>query len=279
MSAGERFAQFYDRVEEQQVRLFGPRADKDIWGGPLARLFRFDPHRELTPNLAAVAQYVQSHDVFVDVGGGAGRVGLPMALRCREVISVEPSPAMRAEFNASASEAGISNARLVSQGWLEADNVMGDVVFAADVFYFLRDIARFVRKMEAAARRRVVISIWSEPPPHRDGHLFGLVYGEQQAPVAGHRELLAALWEMGILPDVRVLPEPAWWESELPLTRAGALESVLDSFWLEPSDRERAAQIFESRFDELFRLEADGYRPLWRGASPMKEMLITWTVD
>lgn len=276
VNALERFAAFQDRIEEQQNRLFGPLDETDIWRGPLAGLFRFDPRRPLTPNLEAIAQYLQPGDVFVDVGGGAGRVGLPMALRCRELISVEPSPAMRAEFNASATEGGVENARLVADDWLSAPSVEGDVVFTADVIYFIRDIEPFVRKMEAAARRRVIIALWSVPPPSRDSHLFRLVYGEEQAPSAGHPELLAALWEMGILPDVQVLPEPAWWETDLPSTREQAVQMVLDSVWLEPSDRQRARSAIETEFDGLFRPTPGGYLPLWRGPRPMKELLITW---
>ena len=276
MTALERFAALHDQVEEQQARLFGPAGEKDIWRGSLAGLFRFDPRRTLTPNLEAIAQYLQPSDVFVDVGGGAGRVGLPMALRCREVINVEPSPAMRAEFTASAAEAGVENARLVADVWPGAEDVTGDVVFTADVVYFIRDIEAFVRKMEAAARRRVIISLWSVPPPSRDSHLFRLVYGEEQAPCAGHAELLAALWEIGILPDVRVLPEPAWWETDLPATRDEAIKNLLDSLWLEPADRQRARNLIEAGFDELFRSTREGYLPLWRGTLPMKELLITW---
>ena len=276
MNSLERFAAFQDRIEEQQTRHWGPQDEKDIWGGSLARLFRFDPRRPLTPNLEVIARYLQADDVFVDVGGGAGRVGLPMALRCRELISVEPSPAMGAEFIESASEAGIDNARLIPENWLNAGQVSGDVVFAADVVYFVRDIAPFVQKMEAAARRRVILSLWSDPPPSRDSHLFGLAYGEEQAPFPGYPQLLSALWEMGILPDVRILPEPAWWESQLPDTRESAVQMALESLWLAPADRQWARDLVESRFDELFRLAPGGYAPLWRNPAPMKEMLITW---
>ncbi len=274
MNAADRFAAYIDGVEEQERRVFGSRPSGDIWIGRLARLFRFDPHRRLTPNLEAVAGYLRPDDVFLEVGGGAGRVGLPMALRCREVVNVDRSPGMGAEFTGSASEAGITNARLVQSDWLDVEGVEGDVIFTADVTYFVRDIARFVKKMEAAARRRVIIAIWSIPPPHRDGRIFRLVYGEDQAPVSGHADLLAVLWEMGILPDVRVLPELPWWEVDLPRTKEAAVQMALQSSWLDPSDHLRAGTVISTYVDELFARTPEGYRPLWR--QPMKEMLITW---
>ncbi len=277
MNAAERFAAYIDGVEGQERRLFGSLPQGDIWTGRLARLFRFEPHRQLAPNLKAVAEYLKPQDVFLEVGGGAGRVGLPMALCCREVVNVDRSPGMGAEFTGSASEAGIANARLVQSDWLDVEGIEGDVVFTADVTYFVRDIVQFVRKMEAAARRRVIIAIWSIPPPHRDGRIFRLVYGEDQAPVAGHQDLLAALWEMGILPDVRVLPEPPWWEVDLPRTKEAAVQMALQSSWLHPSDHLRAGGVISTYVDELFRSTPNGYLPLWR--EPMKEMLITWETN
>ena len=76
----------------------------------MAQRFRYDPHRSLDANLQVVASYVQPDDVLIDVGGGAGRVSLPLALRCRQVINVDSSPGMLAEFEVCAAEAGITNA-------------------------------------------------------------------------------------------------------------------------------------------------------------------------
>ena len=94
-----------------------------------------------------------------------------------------------------------------------ATGLTGDVVLTCDVTYFVRDIVPFIEKMNGAARRRVIVLVWSEPPPNRGADLFRRVYGEPLAPMPGHRELLPVLWDMGILPDVHVLPDPTWWES------------------------------------------------------------------
>ncbi len=272
-TAARQYAEQYDAVWEQWRRLFGPPA-ADMWAGPAAAQFRFDPRRELDANLAALASYVEPGDVLVDVGGGAGRVSLPLALRCREVVTVEPSPAMAEEYAGSVREAGITNARLLPVDWMEADGVAGDVAVTCDVTYFVRDIVPFVRRMEAAARRRVMITVWSEPPPNRGADLFRRVYGEPQAPMCGHRQLLPVLWEMGVLPEVRVLPDPSWWETWHFPTRDEAVESVLFGRWSREPDRERAREIFEEQFDEIFRPDGEGYRAIWR--APMRELLITW---
>ena len=272
-TAARLYADQHDAVWEQWRRLFGPPA-ADMWAGPAAAQFRFDPRRELDANLAALASYIEPGDALVDVGGGAGRVSLPLALRCQEVVTVEPSPAMGAEYAGSVRAAEITNARLLSGDWMEEDGVAGDVVVTCDVTYFVRDIVPFVRRMEAAARRRVMITVWSEPPPNRGADLFRRVYGEPQAPMCGHRQLLPVLWEMGVLPEVRVLPDPSWWETWHFPTRDEAVESVLFGRWSREPDRERARKIFEEQFDEIFSPDGEGYRAIWR--APMRELLITW---
>ena len=275
-SAAEDYAALQDAVQEQRLRLFGPMP-ADIWTGEAAAQFRFDPRRELDPNLEAMASYVMPGDVVVDVGGGAGRISLPFALRCREVLTVEPSAGMAAEYEGSKQEAGITNARLLPTNWMDADGIEGDVVLTCDVTYFVREIVPFIEKMQSAARRRVMIVVWSEPPPNRGADLFRRVYGEPLAPMPGHRELLPVLWDLGILPDVRVLPAPTWWEDWHYPSREGAIESVLFGRWARESERERARRIFDQQFDELFAPDGDGYRAIWR--KPMRELVITWETE
>ena len=157
MTAVETYAALIDAVSAQHRRIHGQQPREDRFGGPVAQRFRADPHRSLDANLQVVASYVQPEDVFVDVGGGAGRVGLPLALRCRQVINVDSSPGMLAEFEACTAEAGITNARSVLADWLAAADISGDVSLASSVTYFVRDIGSFIEKMVVASRRRVML--------------------------------------------------------------------------------------------------------------------------
>ena len=275
-TAAEEYANLLDAVDEQQLRLFGPRP-ADIWTGQSAAQFRFDPHRELDPNLAGLASYIEPDDIVVDVGGGAGRLSLPLALRCREVLTVEPSAGMAAEYEGSRQEAGIANARLVPANWIDDHGISGDVLLTCDVTYFVRDIVPFVAKLNSSARRRVMIAVWSEPPPNRAADLFRRVYGEPLALMPGHRELLPVLWDMGILPDVRVLPAPTWWEDWHYATWEEAVESAIFGRWSREGIRDRARRIFNEEFRDLFVPDSGGYRAIWR--KPMRELLITWETN
>lgn len=271
MTAAHEYATRIDAVRAQRKRIAGD-AEGDRYAGERARRFRLDPHRALDPNLAVLASYVEPADVLIDAGGGAGRVCLPLALRCHEVINFDPSPSMQEQFEACIVESGIANARLVADSWPPSALVSGDVVLTCNVTYFVRDIVPFVQAMTAAARRRVMITVWSVPPPSQDAALFRLITGEEEEAVPGHRELLAVLWELGILPDVRVLPSPlrAWDERQA--GREAAIDWAVDRLPLAKSERGRAA--VSASFEQLFAPDADGFRPLWRPA--VRELLVTW---
>jgi 2-polyprenyl-3-methyl-5-hydroxy-6-metoxy-1,4-benzoquinol methylase len=282
MTAAETYTALVDAANAQRLRLYGEETPGARWDHNAARRFRFDPYRRLDANLEVIASYVEPQDVLIDVGGGAGRICLPMALRCREGIVVDVSQAMQEAFQACAAAAGITNVRFIRVDWLAAEEIRGDIAVAANITYFVRDIVAFVRKMEAAVRRRVLITVRSVPGPNLRAALFRLVYGEEQLPAPGYRELLAVLWEMSILPDMRVLPNVLYGirsavDSGLPRTRDQAIEMTLQGNWLCPQDRDRARSVIDAQYDKLFAETPDGFRPLWQSAT--RELLITWGKD
>jgi hypothetical protein len=232
-------------LRAQRARLHGAQLSDDPWAGPIAQRFRADPHRPLDANLTVLASQIRPEGVLLDVGGGAGRVALPLALRCRHVTVVDASSGMGAEFAAVA--AGIANARFVHAPWLEAESLQGDVTLTSNVTYFVREIVPFVTKLASAARR-VMITVWSVANPNQNAALFRLVYGAEQAPVPGYRELLPVLWELGILPDVHVLPGAPQvpggnMGTRLSQTPEDAVQLALQGQWLGPQEHARARRL------------------------------------
>jgi tRNA/tmRNA/rRNA uracil-C5-methylase (TrmA/RlmC/RlmD family) len=90
---------------------------EDRWGGETEQRYHYGPHRSLDANLEVIASYVQGEEVVIDVGGGAGPISLPLALRCREVGNVDASASMLAAFEALAAGASIQKARAVVERW------------------------------------------------------------------------------------------------------------------------------------------------------------------
>jgi SAM-dependent methyltransferase len=261
--------------DAQQARL-APR--EDAWSG-YASFFKADPRRKLDNTLERIASYLRPEDTLLDVGGGAGRMALPMALRCRDVVVIDPSPAMGEVFRETASEAGITNARFVEGDWLTTDGIEGDVTLVAHVTYFVPTIASFIQKLDGATRRRVVIDVRSVPPPNQVATLFQMARGEELARVPGHEQLLPVLQELGI--DAELIDiGPAMLPATAPAgkTRDEAigieLEGAVRGGWLRESERDDLRQALKQRFDELFVETPDGYRR--RVALEARELLITW---
>ena len=89
------------------------------------------------------------------------------------------------------------------------------------------------------------------------------------------------IWELGILPDIRVLPQPTVPFTPAP-SRDVAIAGAISRFpgeqwgwWGLGSDLERRLRsILEARFDELFAASPEGFIP--RYVTPGREILITW---
>lgn len=211
MNSVDLYAAVYDAAMEREW-LSGVSGPGDPWG-EMAELFRLDPLRPLEGNLGALSEYVRETDCLVDVGGGAGRVSLALASRVSHVELVEPSDGMRAQFIAARDEAGITNAQASGDWWMDS-GATGDVITLSDVTYFVRDIAPFIAKLHNSAARRVMITVWNPTPGDMHGGLYRMLYGKAPEPLPGLPQLAPVLWELGILPDIRPLPDLPWWYPE-----------------------------------------------------------------
>ena len=273
MSALGAYQALIDARREQRLELGLEELNADRWSKH-APSYRFDPHRPLDANLAEIAALVRPDDHVVDVGGGAGRVGLPLALRCRALTNAEPAPGMGDEFLASAEEAGITNATLERAPWLDAE-AGGDFVISVDVVYFVREIDEFVLKLDRAASRRAAIWIWSPTPPARNARLFRIAHDVEMVRSPDHRELLPVMWEAGLLPEVRLLPEPFTWPERVahPTNEEEAVAFALED--VEATGVPGAAERVAAVLDDLYTRGPDGeWLPNWR--PPLQGLLITW---
>jgi SAM-dependent methyltransferase len=282
-TAADHYAERIDAVLEQRTRLRGRPPSGDLFGDlpPDHPLMQSNPRAPADAYLQLIASYIQADDIIVDVGGGAGRISLPLALLCKEVINVDLSPAMGAAFLANAKRAEIENVRFIASDWQSMEPPVGTVALVNNVTYFTRQIVPFLLKLERAGGRRVIITVNSLPPPSRQRHLFELLYGETEQIVPGHAELVNVLWELGRLPEIRVITTGA---TPLPVspTRDQAIEVAINRFGGEQWATWPLGEVIEGtlrgllsdRFEELFIQDVAGYRPTWWKVGP--EVLITW---
>jgi len=204
-SAGTAWKSRIEAHDEQSLRARGDQSEPADFWSTLASGFRADPRRSDDPVVNLLAHWVTQETTVLDVGGGAGRYALPLALRCKHVTVVEPSPSMVAQLREGAKEAGIENISTIEAGWEDARVELVDLVLCANVVYGVKDIAPFLAKLKQNARERVVIVAWMDAPPSIFSPLWKAVHGEERIELPALPELLPVLWEMGIFPNVEML--------------------------------------------------------------------------
>ena len=205
MAAVESWRSRVETHHAQSIKAQGEsRPSGDFWR-PFASSLRSDPHRTDDPVVDAIAGKVTADHTVLDIGGGAGRLALPLALRCTHVTVVEPSEAMVEELREAAIEYSIDNLSIVEGTWEEVDVDPADVVLCAHVIYGVADIGTFVRKLDSNAGERVLVLMFIDSPQANLSPLWEPVHGEERIDLPALPELVNVLWEIGISPDLEML--------------------------------------------------------------------------
>lgn len=198
-----------DRVrrDRDQVDRHREVADGTDFYRPVTSLFRADPSRTDEPALDRLLELAESGDTWLDIGAGAGRYALPLALRVREVIAVEPSEGMRAALAELQAEHGIRNVRVVDDRWpptpgSPADGLHADVSLIAHLGYDIEAIGPFLDAMEAAAARSCVAVLMERQPSSLADPFWPPIHGEGRVRLPALNELVELLEARGRRPNV-----------------------------------------------------------------------------
>ena len=178
MSAIETWGEMVRVEHAQSDRMRGVRPT-DTWT-QFASQFKADPHRTDDRTVETLRSRLLPGESLLDVGAGGGRLALPLALTCRTVTAVEPSPSMCAVLSETAQEYNIENVSIVESGWLDAAVEPADAVLCSHVVYVVEDIGPFVRKMDTHARRLVLAVVFQASPMSQVYELWEQVHGERR---------------------------------------------------------------------------------------------------
>ena len=256
------------QAQSQKIRAAQGIAEVDRWE-VVSPLFKANPRREDDLEVNRLAREVTPGMTMLDVGGGAGRFALPLALRCRQVTVVEPSPSMGESLRQIATESQIDNVRLVPKRWEEAEVEPADVVLAAHVIYMIEDICAFVEKLVAHARQKLLMFMFMRPPLARYAPFWRWVHGEDKHELPGAGELMQVLWEMDVYPNLEMFePRPSRafkdWQ--------GALDTLRRRIHVMPDTPEDAR--LQQAMRELLTETSGGYGI--KGSTPEHLALISW---
>ncbi len=164
-----------------------------------------DPYRTDDPVANGLFEFVGKDTEVLDVGGGAGRLALPLATRARHVTVIDPSEDSVELLKTRMTEAGLTNVTVINEPWEDADVPSADMVLCSLVLHHQLEAASFIERLQEHARDRVVVVEMMQTPGAVYRPFQERVYGEAITPLPGIPMLLALLWEMEIFPDVSML--------------------------------------------------------------------------
>ncbi|MCY3557998.1 MAG: methyltransferase domain-containing protein [Chloroflexi bacterium] len=171
---------------------------------PLASAFRADPRRTGDSALEALLAIASPNDTWLDIGAGAGRFALPLALHVKRVVAIEPSPAMRAELANLQIEHGITNVDLRDQRWPSDDPTLSDIADVAlisHVGYDIEQIGAFLDTMQRAARRECVALQFDHAPGSMFWQIWPAIHDEEHARLPGALDFIELLKARGASVD------------------------------------------------------------------------------
>ncbi len=202
-------AAWAERVRENraQVERIREVRDRDFYA-PVSALFVADPRRTDEEALDALLALAEPDERWLDVGAGAGRYALPLALHVAEVIAVEPSASMRNALRTGRAEHGLDNVRIVGESWPDALAGLGeppvaDVALVAHVGYDIEEIGPFIDALEQAAGRLCVAMLTDQSPASVADPFWPLVHGMERVPLPALPELIELLRARGRATEVQ----------------------------------------------------------------------------
>lgn len=257
------------RANREQAEAYREGTESPDFYAPVASRFKADPRRTGEPNLDYLRSLVVPGETWLDIGAGAGRFALPLALAGAKVTAIDPSPGMLAALDETAREHGVSGVTAIEGRWPMPDAPSADVAFIAHVGYDIEDIGPFLDAMEASAGRLCVAELLAESPASAFATLWPGVHGVERDLLPALPEFLVLLLARGRVPSV--------WLDERPVGSFPDLDTVANFarhqlFIQEGSEKDR--KLREEVLPSLLERQPDGSVRLQRTPIPLG--IVTW---
>ncbi len=264
------------RANREQVDRVREVPDGRDFYAPVSDLFRADPSRTDDPVLERLRVLIVPGERWLDIGAGAGRFALPIALVAGEVVAIDPSAGMLAALAEGQEDASIANVRRVEGRWppdAELRAALGpfpvaDVALIAHVGYDVEAIGRFVDAMEAASRRLCVAVLMERQPAAIADPFWPLVHGEPRIGLPALPEFISLLKARGRRPEVLIVENPG---RRFP-TRDDLVAVLRRQLWI--ADGSEKHHRFETALETLVEQSDQGYHLRDQPRFPIG--IVTW---
>jgi len=258
------------RANREQVDRLREVPDGKDFYAPVTGLFRADPRRTDEAVLEKLRALVIPGESWLDIGAGAGRYALPLALLAARVIAVDPSRGMLDALRAGMEEHGIPNIDVIEGRWPDVQpRPTAGVALIAHVSYDIEGIGAFLDAMEGSARRLCVAVLMERQPASLADPCWPRVHGEERSPLPALPEFVDVLRARGREPRVDLMEREA---------RRFASRDELEGFlrrqlWVAEGGPKDAA--FQAAIDDLVVEDETGL--FLRGVMPMSVGVVTWS--
>ncbi|MCA9824778.1 MAG: class I SAM-dependent methyltransferase [Dehalococcoidia bacterium] len=255
-----------NREQVERLRETAPTGD---FYALIASSFKADPHRTSGDDvLDYLRTIVRPEESWLDIGGGAGRYALPLALIARQVTVIDPSDGMLSLLDELMAEHNIQNVRAIQGRWpAESADLKANSTLISHVGYDIPEIGAFFNAMEHAATDRCVAVLMDRAPASFASPFWPAIHGEPRAELPGAREFLTLLLARGRLPSVRLFDRP-------PGTYPGAAEAqenLRHQLWVEAGSEKD-----ERLREEIERLAIPAEKGIRFVARPVQTAVIEW---
>jgi SAM-dependent methyltransferase len=239
-------------------------------------IFRADPRRTNDAVLDFLLNLARRDETWLDIGAGAGRYAVPLALAVREVIAIDPSSGMLAVLRELMEEHGIRNIRVIEGRWPPDKSLVDrigegpvvDVGLIAHVGYDIEMIGPFLDAMERVVRRLCVAVLMEASPASAAEPFWPIVHGEPRARLPALPEFVSLLRARGRNPDVTIAQrEPRTFDSRESLD--GFLRRQL---WIADGGKKEARYV--AALDGLVVERHGGFE--LRDQEPLQVGVVTW---
>ena len=196
----------------QSIRAQNGIESNDFWQ-KYAKDFRSDPFRTNDLVVNRLLREIDGSKSLLDVGGGAGRLALPLSFKAQHVTVLDSSESMLKQLNESLVEFNIKNICPIKGTWEETIVEVEDIVLCSHVTYSITDIKFFIDKLISSANEAVIILGFFDAPQTFLAPLWERVHKEERVNLPGLSDLINVLWELGYYPNLEVLsiePPPAF---------------------------------------------------------------------
>jgi SAM-dependent methyltransferase len=222
-----------------------------------------------SPTVALVDDILGGGGSVLDIGAGAGRLSIPLALRGHRVTAVERDEDLARALGAGAERERVEVTRIVGSWPQVAGNAhLHDVTLSAHVVYDVTAIGPFVEAMQKTARRAVAIEMTARHPWTGLSRYYRALHGIERPSRPTVDDFAAVVEEV-----VGVTPERRWWV-ETPSLRFADVQELLAFYrrrLLVPPERSlEAAALLEP---DVHRLDD---RWLILGAAEREVVALWW---